>query len=246
MSNYQIYKITSVNEKQTKKGDKVYSIQLNNTIIINNVNPDKNWKSSGKKNMGLINLVHDFWITNNHSLKKLVGKLIYARCVNSDFGVQFDRISSLDIINDFKEKLDESDCEAFITNLPIYDLLVEMNYKIENDNIKSIPLKKPYEKYSIFKENECTICYCNITKENTLTFDNIDIVYKNYYCPKKISSYRKDITYSKNRISIVESYTYYGRDDKISSSGSRTIKTIGNNLSKEEIKFLTTYQKSKK
>jgi len=162
------YKVTSVQRKKTQKGDTVYSIQLNNSILIDYVYPDKIWRSSGSKNIHISSKLHDFWNENANSLEKLVGNYIVTSLSDSDFGLKFSMINSLDIISDFKKLLDKYQEKTFLTNLPIYDFLKFLKYEINNDG--SISLKKEYEHLNIINIGEnigygygvapsYTICY---------------------------------------------------------------------------------------
>ena len=162
------YKVTSVQRKKTQKGDTVYSIQLNNSILVDYVYPDKIWKSSGSKNVHMSSKLHNFWNENDNSLEKLVGNYIGVSLSDSDFGLKFNIINSLDMVSDFKKLLDKFQEKTFLTNLPIYDFLKFLKHKKNNDG--SINLKKEYKHLSVINIGEdvrhgygairsYTICY---------------------------------------------------------------------------------------
>jgi len=255
---YNFYKVTSVHEKKTKKGDIVYNLQLNNSIRVNFVNPDKIWRSSGKDNPRAFDALNIFWINNNKSLEKLLGKYIAGSLEESDFGKQFSEIISVDMVNDFKILLDESSNRAFSTSMPIYSLLESLDYRKNNDN--SITLKNPYDNFNINKHNGNsfnftledlmyrtehgvnTICYPKSLGKDVLTLDNIERICHHYG-----KSGNKYSAYAMTPVEIIEmefsrSYKYRGSGksnikEEMSSIG--IILRVGDKLSNEQMWYLS-------
>lgn len=219
MSNF--YKVTSINQKYTKKNDKVYDIVLNNIYCIKNVNPDKVWLSSGLKNKGFINEIYQFWVKNNYSLDLLKGKYISLKFKQTNYGLQISYIISLDIISDFKKMLDDSDGKGFSTELPIYKLLEHAKYKKNNDN--SINLKDSFSKYRIKEELDYTICYPHSKSNEFLTIDNINYIYEKFYSELKRETLDGNLDFkhmlSDDRMSIIKRTWYVKVSYKMTTSG---------------------------
>ena len=83
---YDLHNVSKIVEKYTQKQDLVYSIQLDNSIWINNVNPNLTWKSSGKKNMSMLKTLNKSWLSHDKSLKFLEGKYVDILIVDSEYG----------------------------------------------------------------------------------------------------------------------------------------------------------------
>lgn len=184
-----IYKITNVTEKFTKKKDKVYSIQFNNSIIINNINPEEYWASSDKLNCGLIDEIREHWLNNNLSLKNLIGKYVSVELGQDNYGMKINTIYSLNIIKDFKKLLDLNLNKAFYIDFEIYDFLKQNDYQLNID--LSITLKKEYQNMRVKKlegYNCKELCYPIINSNDILTIYNIEIIFKKFYEPIKYES----------------------------------------------------------
>lgn len=248
------YKITSIKERKTKKEDIVYSILLDDNIWINNINPDLIWQSSGKKNMGIIKEINKFWIKNNHSLDSLKGKYISAGFSKSDFGLKFDYVSSLDIIKDFKDELDNSNGEVFITSLPIYQFLEKANYQKNNDS--SINIKSKFNNMRIkYIDPDCPytkriLCYPHYNTNDVLTLTNIEAIFNKFYADLKYDAPNVDrdgswkYSISSLKTEIQKDIRHCRVSYKMTTSGdydyweSETVLKIGNKLTDEQKKFL--------
>lgn len=239
---YNLYKINAVKSKKTRKGDDVFSIQLDNSVWINNINPEVVWLSSGLDNKSLIKAIHKYWMENNYNLDGLIGKYIFASYSNSDYGLKFDYVKSVDIVGDFKKLLDKSNNRAFFTDLPIYSFLENRQYKKNEDN--SISLRNPYHNMRIVNLNDITICYEYTEMKDVLTIKNIELIYNKFYkgiCPPRKENV--DSKYELEYISIIQNSTKYyttttSKKDKKPTRTSNVILTIGDKLNDEQLKFL--------
>lgn len=238
---YECYKVTCVTPSTTKRGDIVYHILLDDSILVKYVYPDEKWRSSGKRNRSCSIKLHEFWKRNNDSLINLIGKYIAASLIDTDFGKQFHIVLSTDIISDFKKLLDNANGRAFKADTPIYKFLRKTNYTINGDD--SITLRKEYNGYNVNANN---LCYPNTNKLNTLTFDNIDKIWEHFYCGKKIDTtitLKSETTewYSRNEYSICISYERYHDRSETKTDihrGEYAILTIGDDLKDEHILYL--------
>lgn len=244
---FKIYKITSIQTKKTKRNDVVYSFQLNNDICIENINPDFIWKSSGKKNIGKSNLINKFWIENNYNLDGLKGKYIFASLSNSEFGIKFGEVRSIDIIGDFQEELGLNNGMAFYTKLPIYKFLEYANYDKNNDG--SINLKNS-NKLRIKKINSQTLCYPYSELNDILSLENIDVIFHKFY--SHLNGGYEDGQFE-HRLSSLEILKYVRRvkcSNKMTTSGdcdywsSTVVLRIGNKLNNEQRLFLSSLSKN--
>lgn len=239
------YKITSIQEKKTKKSDIVYSMQLDNTIWINNINPNPIWESSGKKNYGLIDKFNKVWVNNASSLDSLKGKYICALFSESDYGLQFDHVESTDMIEDFKDELDNSMGQSFYSELPIYDFLEQAKYKINDDG--SINIKSPFTNTRIKKIDDATLCYSFYDSNNILTLENIEAIFNKFYSHLKSETGGNNIFKHRIPSSMIgiakETYDSYV-SNKMTRSGdysrweNEIILRLGDRLSDEQKLFL--------
>ena len=159
-----------------------YSILIDGAIWVNNINPDTIWKSSGKKNMGLLINFNKIWLENNHSLKSLEGKYIDTTIVDSEYGKKIKYLNSTDIIGDFSELLKKNNGQSFTGEMPIYELLEKANYQLNDDS--SITLKIKTEdgfELRLIKYYQGFICYKYGDFFDLVTIENIEILYNKFY-----------------------------------------------------------------
>lgn len=231
MSN--IYKVTSATVSTTKKGYKIFKLQLNNSILASKLAPsrkrDKEYDS-----------LYKIYEENNESLEFLVGKYIAISLYESNYGMNFSYITSYNSIDDFKKLLDESQKKAFSTDIPIYDFLKQRKYKINHDN--SITLKKPYEYFNILNKHGVTVCYPNKLKLNVLTIDNIEIIFNNFYKEKYIETNNLDLDckYKISHISIVKNCRkFHKTKGGVVSDSDTDVLKIGDKLNEDQLIFLS-------
>ncbi|MEA3314847.1 MAG: hypothetical protein U9Q30_03175 [Campylobacterota bacterium] len=229
-----IYKVTNTKITTSKNGYTIFNLELNNQIWASKLAPVR---KSEKKYNKLYQIYEE-----NKTLDSLIGKLITTTLEKSNYGINFDSISSYDSLIEFKELLDKSEKKAFSTDIPIYGFLKLQNYSINSDN--SITLKEPYSYYNIRSKDNITICYPNNLKSDELTFDNISIIYDHFYHEKCTeSSLDADCKYVLTSIAIIEDWwRYHKTKGGITRRGTRDILRIGDKLNDEHIKFLSSFQ----
>lgn len=227
------YKVTSTKITKSKRGYTVFNFQLNEAIWVSKLAPIR---SSDKKYDALYKLYEE----NNGSLESLVGKYIVASIHESEYGLQLNYITSYDLIRDFKKLLDNANGKPFSTDMPIYDFLKAANYPLNLDG--SIRLKKPYNFYIIINHNGSSICYQDCDKENTLTLNNMEIIYKQFYDAKYIETGDVDLD-CKYRLSQTAILKHCDKYHKYKSKTIRSYDTvvmqIGDDLSTEQIEYLS-------
>ena len=144
-------------------------------------------------------------------------------------------------LGSYAESFDKADGKAFEFDFPVYDILKRMKLNTNQDN--SITLIGKYSEYDVSKRN---LCYPNTKKPNTLTLDNIDIIWEHFYCGKKneASITLKSETsksYCRGDHAIYISYErYHDRSETRTdvSSWREAILRIGDDLQEEQIQFL--------
>ncbi len=228
-----IYKVTKTKITTSKNGYTIFNLELNNQIWASKLAPAR---KRDKKNSSLYQIYED----NNETLDSLIGKLITTTLEKSNYGINFDYISSYESLDDFKELLDKSEKKAFSTKIPIYSFLESQNYTINNDS--SITLKKPYDYFNIMDKHGKTICYSNDLKSDELTFDNIGKIYNHFYYNKCTEgSLDADCKYELADIAITkEWWRYHKTKGGISRRGTANILRIGDKLNDEHIKYLSS------
>ncbi len=225
------YKVTNTKITTSKNGYTIFNFQFNNRLWVSKLAPIR---KLDKKYNKLYNTYKD-----NNSLDSLVGKFIVCSIEKNNYGYELGFIDSYDMIGDFTKMLDENNGKPFSTNLPIYDFLRLCKYEINTDN--SIRLKNHYDMYIIIKKNNTTICFQQYDKENILTLDNIEIIYRNFYEGKHIDTKNDDLDcqYSLRHTAIVKHCKRY---HKYKGTTIRDYDTVvlelGDNLSNEQIEFL--------
>ena len=143
------------------------------------------------------------------------------------------------IMSNFKQYYDLMNGRAFQIDFPIYSLLKKLNFATNPD--KSITLQGEYSGYSVNSDN---VCYPNKIRENTLTFENINIIFDSFFRNKTVYSNhdsRGDITYGLSSYAIYEIYDTYKvghmRDRRTGTSTSIAL-AVGDDLADEHIQFL--------
>jgi hypothetical protein len=223
-----VYKVTEAIIGETKRGFKIYKLQLNNSILATKLVPFE------RKYDKLFRLYEE----NNNSLKFLVGKYISISLSQSQYGFEFDSIISFDVLKEFKELLDRSQGKAFLTGIDIYDFLKTRNYSINQDN--SITLKDPYGNFNVVK-NGITICYPNNLEDNCLSLDNIKAVYNQFYKDKAIDNGNPDLDckYALTPVAIVKNEQQYHKyKGGIISNNDYDVLRIGDSLSEEQYSYI--------
>lgn len=166
-----IYKVTSATVGTTKKGYNIFKLQLNNSILATRLFPLKEYERKYDK-LYLLYL-------ENKSLDFLEGKLISVSVSHSQYGYQFSRISSFDVLKDFKQEVDSSKGEAFSTKLPIFDFLSSMHRSIEPDG--SIKIHSDFGDMRVSKINGVDICHPFDTSIEKLNLKNINYIFNKFY-----------------------------------------------------------------
>lgn len=237
-----VYKVTATSIGETKRGYKIYKLQINNSFWATKLVPLR--KLDRKYNK-----LYQLYIENNKSLEFLVGKYISISLDKNKYGFEFSSISSFDVFQDFKEELDASKGKAFSTNLPIYDFLSNIQRKIESDG--SIKIISDYGDMRVFKINEVNVCYkFNISNEY-LNLNNIEDIFEEFYKGVALPAYSESEGGAKSyykidmkEVGIVKMDNHVKISYKMTTSGdydrwlSRVMQKIGDELPKEQVQFL--------
>ena len=229
----EIYKVTNAKVTASKNGYTIFNLELNKKIWASKLAPIR---KTDQKYCELYQLYEE-----KNTLDSLIGKFITISLEKTQYGVNFDYVELSDSLEEFKELLDKSEKKSFSASIPIYNFLVSLNYKINSDN--SITLKEPYSYFNIKGEGSETLCYPNNLKNDTLTFDNIEKIYYQFYDKKSIDTGNldRDCYYRLTTIAIVENCKKYHKTrGKILSDSDYDVLTIGDKLNDEHIKFLST------
>ena len=166
-----IYKVTSASVGETKRGYKVFKLQLNNSIWATKLFPLRKYDLKNDK----LYLLYK----KNNGLEFLNGKYISLTISQSQYGYQFDYITSFDVFEDFKNEVDFSKGNSFSTRLPIYDFLTSINRHIEDDG--SIKIKSEYGDMRVFKAGGVNVCYQYDSGNEKLNVNNIEKIFKQFY-----------------------------------------------------------------
>lgn len=229
MNNY--YKVTSATIEATKRGYKLYKLQLDNSLWVTKLLP------FDKLDQEYDPLYKIYEETN--SLESLIGKYIVVSLISNKYGKSFNEPYSIDLINDFKKLLDKNGKSPFYTELPIYKFLYNRGYSMNLDY--SINLKKPFEHYRISLIDDISIIYQEFKKENILTLSNLKIIYENFYANKSIETSNIDLNckYICTPISIAKNCEMFHKyKSKVTSTSQVEVIKIGDELNPEQIKFL--------
>lgn len=231
---YNVYKVTAAKITRTKSGYDLYNLELDKSIRATKLVPlkeiEKRWEP-----------LYKLYEQNSKSLEFLVGRYISVYLEESKFGVNFSNIASFEVLQDFKKLLMESSGKAFVTNINIFDFLKKRGYSLNPDG--SITLKNPHSNYNIRLKNERTICYPNNTGEKTLTLDNIEEIYERLYKGVYIDNGNpdRDEQYKLRLASIVVNRKIYHKSKgSVTSDDDFDVLRVGDDLSEEQWKFLST------
>lgn len=138
-----IYKVTKAEIIKSQKGDKFFSLTLNNSITVRKIFPFR----SKSKYDDLYNLY-----CKNKGISFLIGKYIYVDIEKNQYGYTFNRIDCFDIIGDFENRI-SSYKTPFRFYSEFYDLLKKGNRRIDTNG--TLRLKFPYEQFGINKNGIC-------------------------------------------------------------------------------------------
>ncbi|MGL1957722.1 MAG: hypothetical protein OCD00_10440 [Colwellia sp.] len=225
-----VYKVTATGIGETKKGYKVYRVQLNNSLWVTKLFPFRKLERKYDK-------LHKLYEEKNN-LDFMVGKYISISLNQSQYGVEFSSINSFDVIQEFKDLLDSSKGKAFSTWTDVYGFLKKNNYSINHDN--SITLKDPYANFNIMDKNGITVCYPNHLGDKCLTIDNIEAIFNQFYNGKEINNGNpdRDSKYALTPTAIVEDRTIYHKSkSQTSSHDTFDVIRIGDRLSESQYNY---------
>lgn len=163
-----IFKVTTATIGETKRGYKVFKLQLNKSIWATKLFPLRKLDRKYDK-------LYQRYLEHK-SISFLEGKYISVSISQSEYGYQFSSISSFDVLADFKKEVDSSEGGVFYTSLPIYDFLVSMKRDIEDDG--SIKIKSEFSDMRVSKEG---VCYQFDSSHNKLNLNNINMIFKQFY-----------------------------------------------------------------
>lgn len=167
-----IYKVTAAYVGDTKRGFKVYKIQLNNSFWASQLVPNRSRKQKYNK-------LYQLYTEANNSLDFLIEKYVSVLLSKNDYGIELIRIDSFDALTDFKNELDLSKGKSFASKLPIYDFLVSTGRNIEHDN--SIKLISNFGDMRVSKVNGVDICYPFCSDKKYLTLKNINLIFDHFF-----------------------------------------------------------------
>jgi len=242
MSN--VYKVTAASIGETKRGYKIYKLQLNNSIWATKLIPLSKLERKYNK-------LYQVYIENNNSLDFLIGKYISISMSQSQYGAEFSSISSFDVLQDFKNELDASEGEAFATHLPIYDFLSNIQRTKEADG--SIKITSNFKDMRISKINGINVC-CQYDKSfERLNLNNLEQIFNEFYKDIPLPAYAPGASESyykldMNEVAIVKMDHHIKVSTKMTTSGDydkwipKVIKKIGNKLQEEQVQFLKKSQ----
>lgn len=166
-----IFKVTAATIGETKRGYKVFKLQLNNSIWATKLFPLRKLDRKYDK-------LYQMYL-EHESISFLEGKYISVSISQSQYGYQFSSISSFDVLADFKKEVDSSKGSAFSTKLPIYDFLASMQREIEDDG--SIKIKSEFGDMRVSKVDGVNICYQFDSGNEKLNLNNINTIFKRFY-----------------------------------------------------------------
>lgn len=224
-----IFKVTAATTGETKRGYKVFKLQLNNSIWATKLFPLRKLDRKYDK-LYQMYLEHD-------SISFLVGSYISVSLNQSEYGYQFSSIGSFDAVQEFKDLLDGSKGKAFFTRMDMYEFLKIKNYPVNKD--VSITLKAPYDGFNLTENN---VCYPNNLKDNYLTLDNIKIIFNQFYKDKIIDNGNpdRDEKYVLTAVAIVKNRKIYHKyKSKTISNNNFDVLRVGDSLSEEQYEFIS-------
>ncbi len=224
-----IFKVTAATIGETKRGYKVFKLQLNNSIWATKLFPLRKLDRKYDK-LYQMYLKHD-------SISFLAGSYISVSLNQSEYGYQFSSIGSFNAVQEFKDLLDGSKGKAFSTNMDMYEFLKIINHPVNKDG--SITLKAPYDGFKLTKNN---VCYPNNLKDNCLTPDNIETIFNQFYKDKRIDNGNpdRDEKYVLTAVAIVKNRKIYHKyKSKTISNNNFDVLRVGDLLSEEQYEFIS-------
>jgi hypothetical protein len=236
-----IYKVTAASIEKTKKGYKIFKLQLDKSFLATKLVPFSKVDQIFCK-------LYNLYAKNNESLAPLVGKFISVSLNKTKFGMEIYSIESVDVLQDFRIKLDYSKGEAFSTTLPIYDFLSNMQRVIEPDD--SIKLATDFGDMRISKIDGVNVCYQYNTSNEYLNLKNINQIFDRFYKDVILPPYDNETdrnSYYKislNEVGIVRMENHVKVSYKMTTSGdydkwlSTVVQKIGKKLPEEHVHFL--------
>lgn len=168
---YKVAKVTAASIGETKRGFKVFKLQLNNSIWVTKLIP------LGKREKEYDTFYCQYLVKEN--LEFIVGKYITIIFEETQCGLEFTSIGSFDVLIDFKTELKYSKGSAFTSTLPIYDFLIDMKRNIEPDG--SIKIKSDFPDMRVAKLHTSDVCFQFDTNESILTQNNINTIFEQFY-----------------------------------------------------------------
>lgn len=238
-----IYKVTSASVGETKRGYKVFKLQLNSSIWATKLFPLRKYDLKNDK----LYLLYK----ENNGLEFLNGKYVSLTINQSQYGYQFDYITSFDVFEDFKKEIDSSKGNSFSTRLPIYDFLTSIKRHIEDDG--SIKIKSEYGDMRVFKAGGVNICFQYDSGNEKLNVNNIEKIFKQFYEGVDLPVYtltgdgdgkKSYYKISWQDVAIVRMDNHVKVSYKMTTSGdydkwiAKKILTIGDDLPDENVDFL--------
>ncbi|MEW6023457.1 MAG: hypothetical protein AB1807_15105 [Pseudomonadota bacterium] len=228
----EVHKVSTANIKKTPQGYDLFNLELSNSFWATKLIPvrssDRSYDSLYKK-----------YLEHDKSLNFLLGKYIQIMLTDTKYGKNFVKISSYDIVSDFKAMLDDTSKKSFQTPLRIYQFLLDKGYAKNSD--ASITLKPPYSEYNVIWLDGYTVCYPNKPSPGTLTLENIGLIYDAFFKDKDSGCSNPDRieTYGRSEVSIhlgVE--RLHKSESKRLSYHVNEIMRVGDKLTSEHEEFL--------
>ncbi|HDM8199145.1 TPA: hypothetical protein P0E36_005351 [Vibrio harveyi] len=236
MSNF--YKLTKAEISKTKNGHEIYKLELDSRIVVTKLVPFHKDRKYDK--------LYQIYKDSNNSFDPIIGKIIVIDARKNSYGYEFRTIYSFDMLGDFKKELDSKKGNVFSTKLPIYKFLKMIGRKVEYDN--SIKIKSEYGELCISEDN---ICYRTDISSSELNFDNIALIFDNFYKNIDLPAYDpqeggKKSYYTMDKISIIRMENHVKVSYRMTTSGDydkwvpSTVLKIGDKLTEEQISFLNS------
>lgn len=237
-----IYKVTSAIIGKTKRDYEFYKLQFNNSFWATKLLPSRKYDHDE---------LYKRYKKNNDSLEFLVGKYIHISLEKTEYGFEFNRIYSFDVINDFNKELEYSKGKAFSTDLPIYDFLLCLKRTVEPDG--SIKLSTNFGDMRISKMNGLNVCYQHDRSNEYLNIFNVKLIFDKYYKDVPLPPYstgkdKGDNSYYKismKDVAIVKMNNHVKVSYKMTTSGdydkwlAEVVMKIGDKLTSEQTEYLS-------
>lgn len=242
-----LYKVTAASIKETKNGYEIYKLQLNHSFWATKLVP---FRKSDMANDESYCKLYRLYIKNNESLDSLVGKYVLVYLNKTKYGMEFDSLDSVDVLQDFKDDLDHAKGEAFSTILPMFDFLSNMQRVIEPDG--SIKLSTDFGDIRISKVDGVNVCCQYDTSNSYLNLKNINKIFDRFYKEVTLPPYNSESDHksyykiSLSEVGIVRMDHRVKVSYKMTTSGdfnrwdSTLTQKIGTKLPEEQVHFLNS------